>query len=194
MVQYDHIQSMKWYNDLIQGKWHDWQSFCPIIIRGREAPYRVQGGWNMETKFIQMRKDSGEFTREEEAGLRQAAEILKEGGLVAFPTETVYGLGGDALNAASSEKIYAAKGRPSDNPLIVHITKMEALPFLVREVPKAAYKLAARYWPGPLTMIFNKSKNVSTHGYSYPKMTLRSKWRLPMCWYFSRAVTVRRYL
>lgn len=90
----------------------------------------------------------------------RAGEIIRAGGLVAFPTETVYGLGGDALNASSSEKIYAAKGRPSDNPLIVHIAKMEALPFLVREVPKDAYKLAERFWPGPLTMIFNKSKYV----------------------------------
>ena len=65
------------------------------------------------------------FAFQEESGLRQAGEIIKSGGLVAFPTETVYGLGGDALNPASSRKIYAAKGRPSDNPLIVHICRFE---------------------------------------------------------------------
>lgn len=89
-----------------------------------------------------------------------AGKILKQGGLVAFPTETVYGLGGDALNESSSAKIYAAKGRPSDNPLIVHIADMEALPLLVKEVPRAACLLAEKYWPGPLTMIFQKSEAV----------------------------------
>lgn len=89
--------------------------------------------------------------------IERAGNIIKEGGLVAFPTETVYGLGGDALNAVSSEKIYAAKGRPSDNPLIVHIAELEALSSITPDVPKCAGKLAAAYWPGPLTMIFKKS-------------------------------------
>ena len=89
-----------------------------------------------------------------------AAEILKAGGLVAFPTETVYGLGGDALNAASSGKIYEAKGRPSDNPLIVHIYKTEDLYGIVEDVPAVALELARRYWPGPLTMISRKNSAV----------------------------------
>lgn len=89
--------------------------------------------------------------------IERAGKILKEGGLVAFPTETVYGLGGDGLNPQSSKKIYAAKGRPSDNPLIVHITNMEALSKIVKEIPKDALKLADKYWPGPLTMIFEKN-------------------------------------
>ena len=89
--------------------------------------------------------------------IKKAGEILKNGGLVAFPTETVYGLGGDALNASSSKKIYAAKGRPSDNPLIVHISNMAALERIVKSIPKDAIKLADKFWPGPLTMIFNKS-------------------------------------
>ena len=76
---------------------------------------------------------------------------------MAFPTETVYGLGGDALNPEASEKIYAAKGRPSDNPLIVHIADMEHLVPIVRELPDKAVKLAEIWWPGPLTMIFNKT-------------------------------------
>lgn len=92
--------------------------------------------------------------------LREAGEILRAGGLVAFPTETVYGLGGDALNPDSSRKIYAAKGRPSDNPLIVHICRMEDLPRIVKKIPKAAEELARAFWPGPLTMIFQKSDEV----------------------------------
>ena len=89
-----------------------------------------------------------------------AGEILKQGGLVAFPTETVYGLGGDGFNASSSEKIYAAKGRPSDNPLIIHIADMESLEGIVTQVPEEARKLANAYWPGPLTMIFQKNYRV----------------------------------
>ena len=89
--------------------------------------------------------------------IKEAGEVLKKGGLVAFPTETVYGLGGDALNPDSSKKIYAAKGRPSDNPLIVHISNLRALGKIVKDIPSDALKLADKYWPGPLTMIFNKN-------------------------------------
>ena len=89
--------------------------------------------------------------------INEAGRIIKEGGLVAFPTETVYGLGGDALCPESSKKIYAAKGRPSDNPLIVHIADMEHLAPIVSEIPKEAIKLSKAFWPGPLTMIFKKA-------------------------------------
>lgn len=89
--------------------------------------------------------------------LSVAGDVIRRGGLVAFPTETVYGLGGDALSPASSGKIYAAKGRPSDNPLIIHIAEMAALERIVCEIPKKAVKLAEVFWPGPLTMIFKKS-------------------------------------
>lgn len=92
--------------------------------------------------------------------LVEAGDIIKKGGLVAFPTETVYGLGGDALNPESSKKIYAAKGRPSDNPLIVHIADIEALDKIVSDIPDSAKLLADKFWPGPLTMIFNKSEAV----------------------------------
>ena len=92
--------------------------------------------------------------------INKAGEIIKNGGLVAFPTETVYGLGGNGLNPESSQKIYSAKGRPSDNPLIVHISCMEALPYIVKEIPESARILASGFWPGPLTMIFNKSDKV----------------------------------
>ena len=101
------------------------------------------------------------ITEEEPSeALDVAADILKKGGLVAFPTETVYGLGGDALNTEASKKIYAAKGRPSDNPLIVHIAKEADLKRLAREIPDAAYRLADVFWPGPLTMIFQKQPAV----------------------------------
>lgn len=89
--------------------------------------------------------------------LSVAGDIIRRGGLVAFPTETVYGLGGDALCPASARKIYAAKGRPSDNPLIIHIAEMAALERIVCEIPKKAAKLAEAFWPGPLTMIFKKA-------------------------------------
>lgn len=95
-----------------------------------------------------------ESFRDEE--LEEACRILQKGGLVAFPTETVYGLGGDAMHPEASAKIYAAKGRPSDNPLIVHIADMDALEDIAQSVPEAAVKLADHFWPGPLTMIFPK--------------------------------------
>ncbi len=90
--------------------------------------------------------------------IRQASEILKNGGLVAFPTETVYGLGGDATDKEASCKIYAAKGRPSDNPLIVHIAKFEQLQQISKDLPETAKLLADAFWPGPLTMVVNKNQ------------------------------------
>lgn len=92
--------------------------------------------------------------------LTLAGGIIRQGGLVAFPTETVYGLGGDALNSESSRKIYAAKGRPCDNPLIVHIADMTHLDRIVSGIPPKAQKLAKAFWPGPLTLIFRKSEVV----------------------------------
>lgn len=92
--------------------------------------------------------------------IREAGRIIRAGGLVAFPTETVYGLGADALCGASSKKIYEAKGRPCDNPLIVHIAEFDSIYGIVNKVPDEAVLLAEKYWPGPLTMIFNKSKAV----------------------------------
>lgn len=112
----------------------------------------------MKTKLI--RVDAQEGIEEGRAALQEAGEIIRQGGLVAFPTETVYGLGGDALNPESSKKIYAAKGRPSDNPLIIHIADMEYLGRIVKEVPQSAYQLADAFWPGPLTMILPKSEEV----------------------------------
>lgn len=96
----------------------------------------------------------------DDKAIEEASEILKRGGLVAFPTETVYGLGADALNEDASAKIYAAKGRPSDNPLIVHIADTDAVYELASEVPEKAIMLMEAFWPGPLTIILNKKKIV----------------------------------
>ena len=89
--------------------------------------------------------------------MKEAGALLKSGALVAFPTETVYGLGANALDEKASAKIYAAKGRPSDNPLIIHIADMEKLAYITAEIPTAAIKLAEKFWPGPLTMVLKKS-------------------------------------
>lgn len=113
----------------------------------------------MKTKIVQIEEDRVEEDTAQ-ALLKEAGAVLKEGGLVAFPTETVYGLGGDALNKESSRKIYAAKGRPSDNPLIVHICKWEDIYPIAAEVSEEAKKIAQAFWPGPLTMILPKSELV----------------------------------
>ena len=110
----------------------------------------------METKRIII-EDRNHIKDEE---LKEAASILRSGGLVAFPTETVYGLGGNALDEDAARKIYAAKGRPSDNPLIAHVSCVEEVEPLVKEIPEAGRKLMEAFWPGPLTMIFPKSEKV----------------------------------
>lgn len=109
----------------------------------------------MKTKVTVI--DRGCFQDED---LEEAARILKRGGLVAFPTETVYGLGANALDEKAAARIYAAKGRPSDNPLIAHIADISDLSPLVTKIPEAAGKLMKAWWPGPLTMIFPKSSLV----------------------------------
>jgi L-threonylcarbamoyladenylate synthase len=93
----------------------------------------------------------------DEVLLKRAAQVLKDGGLVAFPTETVYGLGANALKEEAAKKIYAAKGRPSDNPLIAHIADAQDLAPLVLHIPEAGRKLMEAFWPGPLTLVFQKS-------------------------------------
>ena len=92
--------------------------------------------------------------------IKEAASVLQDGGLVAFPTETVYGLGADAQNPKAAAKIYAAKGRPSDNPLIVHICAFSDLARIAGKVPQEAKKLADAFWPGPLTMIVEKNRKI----------------------------------
>jgi len=94
--------------------------------------------------------------------IARAAEILSRGGLVALPTETVYGLAADGLSAAAVAGIFAAKGRPADNPLILHIAKLGDLGHIVVEPPALAFKLAELFWPGPLTMVLRRQPRVPT--------------------------------
>lgn len=105
----------------------------------------------METEYVSL------LEKEPLLAIKKAGRVIRQGGLVAFPTETVYGLGGNGLNSASSKKIYEAKGRPSDNPLILHISDLSMLPSLVREIPVSARTLAEKFWPGPMTLIFKKA-------------------------------------
>lgn len=109
----------------------------------------------IETKIIDIDKENIDIDE-----LRYGAEILKNGGTVTFPTETVYGLGANALDESAVKKIFEAKGRPSDNPLIIHIAKADDINELVRDLPQKAEKLISEFWPGPLTLIFKKSSIV----------------------------------
>lgn len=102
----------------------------------------------MDTKILRIDPSNVDLEQMKEAG-----KLISEGELVAFPTETVYGLGGDALRPEAASKIYAAKGRPSDNPLIVHIAEFEDLERIAKVVPKQAKLLSDAFWPGPLTMV-----------------------------------------
>lgn len=115
--------------------------------------------YKTETEIFEI-TDENRDSQAAVSAIGRAGEIIKNGGLVAFPTETVYGLGGDALRADSARKIYAAKGRPSDNPLIVHICRWEDLGVVAAKIPEAAKKLGKAFWPGPLTMIFEKTEIV----------------------------------
>ena len=101
--------------------------------RKRNETYEGRRGCGLNTRVVRVDKDNPDKTVLQEVG-----EVIKKGGLAAFPTETVYGLGGDGLNAGSSQKIYAAKGRPSDNPLIIHIADMESLAQITEDVPEKA--------------------------------------------------------
>ena len=98
---------------------------------------------------------------DEPADIARAADILRAGGLVAFPTETVYGLGADAANDAAVARIFAAKGRPADHPLIVHIASASEMSRWARDIPEAAWKLAELFWPGPLTLILKRASGVA---------------------------------
>lgn len=109
----------------------------------------------METRIVKINPDDKLSEK-----LKEAAEIIRRGGLVAFPTETVYGLGANALDETASAKIYRAKGRPSDNPLIIHIADSSDIEKLADDIPELAYSLAEVFWPGPLTMILKKNESV----------------------------------
>lgn len=93
-------------------------------------------------------------------GIEQAARILKNGGIVAIPTETVYGLAASAYDENAIKKVFEAKGRPQDNPLIVHISDISDLETVAKDIPDSAYLAADRFWPGPLTMIFKRTDKI----------------------------------
>ena len=116
----------------------------------------------MDTVLYELKdyKRTGKLSEADMEKLAQAAGILRRGGLVAFPTETVYGLGGNALMKDASRRIYEAKGRPSDNPLIVHITDFDEISPLVSSYGDMAEKLSKAFWPGPFTLILPKSETV----------------------------------
>ena len=109
----------------------------------------------MNTNILKIDSDQPEVDK-----IKQAAVVIKNGGLVAFPTETVYGLGANAFDSNAVKKIFKAKGRPSDNPLIVHISDMEQLSSLVQNVPLLAEKLIKVFWPGPLTIILESNGKI----------------------------------
>ena len=110
----------------------------------------------MQTRIIRWSASAGYDGLE----LREAARLIRYGGLVAFPTETVYGLGCDGRSDEAAAKIYEAKGRPSDNPLILHISDLDMLTPLVKDIPEVAKKLIDTFWPGPMTLVFQKSELV----------------------------------
>ena len=109
----------------------------------------------MQTRYFDLRDTKGQ-QKEIEDKIAAAAKILRDGGLVAIPTETVYGLGANALDGAAVKRIFEAKGRPQDNPLIIHVTGQQWLPRYCADVPPLAYVLARKFWPGPLTMILKR--------------------------------------
>lgn len=109
----------------------------------------------METLVVKINKD-----KIEEKSIEEAANIIKNGGLVAFPTETVYGLGANGLDEGAVSKIFKAKGRPQDNPLILHVHSMEQIKDLVIEIPQIAITVMEEFWPGPLTILFKRSNRV----------------------------------
>ena len=110
----------------------------------------------MQTIYYDLRDTKGQ-QKEIEDKISAAAKILREGGLVAIPTETVYGLGANGLDPNAVNRIFEAKGRPQDNPLILHVTGAQWLPRYCRDIPPIAYVLARKFWPGPLTMILKRS-------------------------------------
>ena len=113
----------------------------------------------MHTRYFDLRDTKGQQKIIEDQ-ITAAADILRQGGLVAIPTETVYGLGANALDEAAVHKIFEAKGRPQDNPLIIHVPGPQWLPRYCEDVPPLAYTLARKFWPGPLTMILKRKKVV----------------------------------
>ena len=123
---------------------------------------RVVGrGENRRVKTLRLKVDANNLeTQEAREALERAAEILRGGGLVALPTETVYGLGANALDGAAVERIFEAKSRPAWDPVIVHVAPGAMLDGLVEEIPEAARRLMEAFWPGPLTLLLKRTRAV----------------------------------
>ena len=130
-----------------------------IKISNKAEKMEIKMETKIETQILILEdyKKSGVISAADAEKIKIAADIIRNGGLAAIPTETVYGLAGNALMKEASKKIYAAKGRPSDNPLIVHISDISELGSIVKEIPEKAALLAEHFWPGPMTMIFKKA-------------------------------------
>lgn len=109
----------------------------------------------MQTQFVKITEEN------KKEAIKKAGRIIKSGGLVVFPTETVYGLGADALNVKAVKRIFKAKGRPSDNPIIVHVGNASQLKLLAENVSENHKKLSKKFWPGPLTLVFKKKREIS---------------------------------
>src|SRR5690606_17651622 len=137
----------------------------PLAQRGaapglrRPGPHRA-GGKGDDDGAVKTRVLKTDPLRPDAAVIDEAARIIAAGGLVAFPTETVYGLGADALNGRAVRGIFAAKGRPADNPLIVHVAEPAQLPEVAQHVPEAVDALARHFWPGPLTVVVPRRPEV----------------------------------
>ena len=134
----------------------------------------------MQTRYFDLRDTKGQ-QKEIEDKIGAAAKILRDGGLVGIPTETVYGLGANALDGTAVKRIFEAKGRPQDNPLIIHVTGAQWLPRYCADVPPLAYVLARKFWPGPLTMILKRTEP-------------RSRWPTHCCRTISRIASRKIYL
>lgn len=131
---------------------------CLLLIKRSDYRHRE------EIKLDRMTKDTilldATYPNNQKVIITQAAEILRQGGIVAIPTETVYGLAADASDIAAVAAVFAAKGRPPDNPLIVHIAQLEQLPQVVASIPALLLPLAKRFWPGPLTLICPRGEGI----------------------------------
>ena len=131
-----------------------WYIISIVKMTGTKRRYTMDNSIN--TKVVKVDPENIDYNI-----IKEAADIINKGGIVVFPTETVYGIGADALNEDAVDKIFEAKGRPQDNPLIVHIAEIEEIYDLIREVPENAKLLAEKFWPGPLTMILYKKDILS---------------------------------
>lgn len=127
-------------------------------MQPRDVESALSSRYSALTRILAVSPD-----RPDLAVIQAAADVLKAGGLVAFPTETVYGLGANALDAKAVDHIFSAKGRPASDPIIVHLSNMTQINRVARQVPEIAYQLAQQFWPGPLTLVFHRHPDIPTN-------------------------------